>query len=98
MPMKSGLFAISRRLSRSELELTCEGLVATVDDELEGAGECGGQGDLAVEVDKRGIDYYVVLNNLNHTSHARGVEREGIVLNPYLRGLYRGLMASAMAA
>ena len=51
MPMKSGLFAVSRRFSRSEFELADEGLVATVDDELEGAGECGGQGDLAVEVD-----------------------------------------------
>ena len=30
----------SRRFSRSEFELAGEGLVATVDDELEGAGEC----------------------------------------------------------
>lgn len=94
--MKSGLFAVSRLFSRSELELACEGLVATVDDELEGAGECGGQGDLAVEVDKRGIDYYVVLHNLNHTSHARGVEREDIVLNPYLRELHWGFVMASM--
>ena len=96
MPMKSGLFAVSRRFSRSEFELADEGLVATVDDELEGAGECGGQGDLAVEVDERGIDHDVVLHNLYHTSHARGVEREDIVLNPYLRELYRGFVTSAL--
>ena len=93
--MKSGLFAVPCQFSCSELELACEGLVAAVDDELEGAGECGGQGDLAVEVDECSVYHYVALHNLNHTSHARCVECEGVVLDPYLRGLYWGFVASS---